>query len=82
MTARDIHALMGNFKSLKIQDLKPFGKVELKATEQICISLSLSLHTHTCTHTLQYMPMVLVRTVPLSVELFLSKSEVKECYKV
>ena len=28
MTARDVHALMGNFKSLKIQDIKPFGKIE------------------------------------------------------
>ena len=28
MTARDVHALTGNFKSLKIQDVKPFGKIE------------------------------------------------------
>lgn len=38
MTARDVHALMGNFNSLKIQDVKPF--VHANGTRENCVSLT------------------------------------------
>ena len=53
MTARDVHALLANFKSLKVQDVKPFGKEMTKeyfgvvSTFILSPSLSLSLAVHT-----------------------------------
>lgn len=38
MTARDVHALMGNFKSLKLQEVKPF--VHANGTRENCASLT------------------------------------------